>query len=316
MRNPKKDFYERVIIKGKKLGEAVLENAIRERLGLPPFFGIEDKIQFEAKLIPSETDKRIYRRYKKLVEYLEEREKMLKIHKLELDRQIAWRVCFFNAFLTELARLFDEPIVITLRQDKIETKLVDETEKKVMVYLKADEIGKAENLKLTPLQEKQKELNGIAIIVKSGKNNDIMDREHKIKDYAVLEQLRTGEINMPDPDFKNIQYRVDMIKGINETFSIIGAEVGQDIPKAYGDKEIKTVLQNARAYNSLYGEVLAKLTTLGIKPLIKNFKACVKLINLDKETTDKKIKKVQEEVKDLKAFDFDIGNKLENILYK
>lgn len=316
MRNPKKDFYERVIIKGKKLGEAVLENAIRERLGLPPFFGIEDKIQFEAKLIPSETDKRIYRRYKKLVEYLEEREKMLTIHKLELDRQIAWRVVFLNAFLRDIKRLLSEPIVITLRQDKIETKLVDETEKKVMVYLKADEIGKAENLKLTPLQEKQKELNGIAIIVKSGKNNDVMDKEHKIYDFSYLELLRTNKSFMPDPDFKNIQYRVDMIKGITQAFSIIGAEVGLDIPKAYEDKEIKTVLRNARAYNELYGEVLANLTTLGIKPMLKCLKDNMKLINLESETTDKKIKKVQEEVKDLKAFDFDIGNKLENILYK
>ena len=50
--------------------------------------------------------------------------------------------------------------------------------------------------------------------------------------------------------------------------------------------------------------------------MLKCLKDNMKLINLESETTDKKIKKVQEEVKDLKAFDFDIGNKLENILYK
>ena len=321
MRNLNSILYERTNIKGKQLGEALLQDEVRTRLNLKPFMSVGEVALFESKLYRTEKDRQELQRYKNLILYLEDRQKMLKIHKLELDRQIAWRVCFLNGLLTEAHRVLDEPIVITPKQDTENTAIKDDElhlvrKEKMVVSFSDKRIGSPKKLNLTPLQEIQRELNGIALLVRDGKNTHITDIIYNQPKLVQLEQLRSGKVNMPDTDFKNIQYRVDMIKGILNVFDIIGAEVKLDIGKAYYDAEIKDVFFNARGYNQLYAGTLARLTEIGDKQVINNFKKCVKLINLDKETTDKQINTVKDMVAGLKEFDYLIGNKLETVLFK
>lgn len=323
MRNPKDAFNKKQFIRGKDLGKAFLENEVRKRLNLKPFFTPDDKFYLELKLLPSEADKREYNKYVKLLQYLEDRRKMLKIHKIELDRQIAWRVCYLNGIISEAHRLLNEPIVITAKMDDDEATVFDEElnlVRKIIISTHPNkDIGSPKRLKLNPLQERQREINGVALLVRGGEKRQITDRYYDLPSYAVLEQLRKDELKMPDPDFEDIQHRADMIKGILTVFNIIGAEVGLDIPKAYGDEDIENIFHNARAFNGLFGQALAKLTETKIKALPKHLKKYIKMINLDKEAKDRDLEKVSAEIHELKAFDFNtgdgVGDRLETILF-